>query len=193
MIMASNRVDDNSVKQDIIEKQVTISELMHYMTAFDCAYCVPYKVQERSPEYLIALGQMKCHLYNLMGIMRDLFADWPIQCDCMIQLQMPIAETFRMVEYLFEWYPNAYNVNAREEADMIRLFDAIYKDAYKFHTLFIHVLAGCLESHTFLETYNYSNITKCIVCRYKERGPTCDSSSSEWSRDDDVVETNNHE
>ena len=176
--MANNTEKDNHnfVKQEIIEKQVTISELLRYMTAFSCTTCAWSKLPERSPEYLIMLDRMKHQLYNIIGVMRDFFADWPIQCDCMIQLQFPLSETFRMVEYLFDWYPNAYNIDSQEEGDAIKLYEAIYKDAYKFHVLFNHVLNECLQSHTFLKEYNYSQ-EKCVTCRFREHENNSDSES----------------
>ena len=170
--MANNIQEEtqNTLKQDVIEKQVTISELLHYMTAFSCTTCAWSKLPERSPEYLIMLDRMKRQLYNLMGIMRDFFADWPIQCDCMIQLQLPISETFRMAEYLFDWYPNAYDIDIREEGDIIKLYEAVYKDAYKFHVLFCHVLKECLQSHCPQQ--------KCGICRFKEHENNWDSENS---------------
>lgn len=157
---------DSTLKQEIIEHQVIISELLHYMTAFNCTTCVGAKLPERSSEYLIMLNQMTSQLYNVMGVMRDFFADWPIQCDCMDQLQSPIHETFKMAEYLFDWYPNAFNMEPTEEEGAIPLYQAIYKDAYKYHAIFIDVLNNCLQSHTFLHQYHYPQ-KKCISCRHK--------------------------
>lgn len=176
-IVNSRDDDENTLKQDIIEKQVTLSELLHYMTTFSCVTCAWEKVPERSPEYLITMNKMKRQFLNLMGLMRDFYADWPIQCDCMIQLHFPLNETFRMAEYLFHWYPNAYNIDIAEEAEAIKLYDAIFKDAYKFHALCCSVLKECLQSHTFLEEYPFSQ-HKCTTCRFKGPENFLDSDSS---------------
>lgn len=166
--MASKDVEFGALRDDIIDKQVTTSKMLHFMTRFCCTTCAPSKLEERSPEYLIILDQMTCQLYHLLGVMRDFLAEWPIECDCMVQLHSIFTDTFQMAEYLFDWYPNAYNIDTKDEGDLINLYDAIYKDGYKFHSVCIKVLRECAECHTFMEKYSYPRI-KCIVCQNKNK------------------------
>jgi len=165
--MAFNSVEE-SLRQDIVARQLLVHERFSSLTTLMCTSCGQAKISDCSAEYLLALDKMKCQLFNVMGIMRDFFADWPIQCACMVKLENAIYTTFEMTRYLCCNYDNAYSIANEDEEETIKLYNAIYKDAYKFHSLFIHVLTNCLQSHTFLHSYSYPIAQKCVGCRYRD-------------------------
>lgn len=166
--MATNYNEEEEIlKENIVTMQHHVYDLFGSLTSFACTSCPRANISKRSPEYLITLDNMKCHLYNLMGLLRDFYADWPMQCDCMMKLEQTIDRTYTMAKYLFLSYDNAYTIEDKEEGAAIKLYDEIYKDAYKFRIEVIHVLTECLESHAFLQSYSYQP-RKCVGCRYRE-------------------------
>jgi len=165
--MAFNSVEE-SLRQDIVARQLRVHERFNSLTTFMCKSCWQAKLSDCSADYLLMLDKMKHQLFNVMGIMRDFFADWPIQCACMVKLENAIYTTFEMTRYLCTNYDNAYSIGMEAEEETMKLYDAIYKDAYKFHLLFIHVLTHCLQGHTFLHSYNYPTDQKCVGCRYRD-------------------------
>jgi len=158
---------EDSLKQDIVARQLRVHDLFHDLNSFSCTSCWQANIPELSPEYLLMLDTMKRQLYHLMGIMRDFFADWPIQCVCMVKLENPIYTTFEMTRYLCAAYENAYGIDREEEEEAMKLYQAIYRDAYKFHAQFVDVLTKCAQSHTFLHSYYYP-VPRCVSCRYRE-------------------------
>jgi hypothetical protein len=177
MAQAYEKVDHEAAsRQDnIVAHQILVHELMTDLTSFFCPICPQVNLYECSPDYLIKLDHMKQALYNVMGMIRDLLADWPMQCECMVKLQHALDTTFEMARYLCFNYDNAYSIGKEDEAEAIELYEAIYQDAYKFHTLLVHVLSKCLQSHTFLRWYPYPANQACVACRY------CSSSSRDHS------------
>lgn len=165
-IMATH-YEEESLKQDVVARQERVHALMSGLTSFMCTSCWQVNLSNCSAEYLMMLDKMKRALYNVLGIMRDLFANMPIQCACMIKLEDAIHTTFEMTRYLCSSYDNAYSINREDEGEAIKLYEAIYKDAYKFHVQFVHVLTHCLQSHTFLQAYHYP-APKCVGCRYRD-------------------------
>lgn len=155
-------------QEDIVAYQILVHELMTDLTSFFCPTCWQVNLYECSPEYLIKLDHMKQALYNVMGMVRELLANWPMHCECMVKLQHALDTTFEMARYLCFNYDHAYSIGKENEAEAIELYEAIYQDAYKFHTLFVHVLSQCLESHTFLRWYPYPAHQKCVACRYRD-------------------------
>lgn len=165
--MATNvdldKVND-TLYQSIISKQIAMKEMMQCMSSFVCTSCPFVKISKYSSEYLIAVDKMTEKLFNLIWIIRDLCADWPIECACLVKFEDPIYNTFQMTKYLFQFSVSAYKVDVKDEKEAINLYEAIYKDAYKFHKMFITILPKCNKDHPFLEDYcNWLN--KCHLCK----------------------------
>lgn len=171
-----------SLRQHIVAQQLRVHETFGGLTSFLCTSCRQANIKECSANYLLMLDMMKQQLYNVMGIMRDLFADWPMQCDCMLKLDTAITTTFEMTKYLCSSYDNAYSIDKDNEEETRKLYDAIYKDAYRFHSLFVHVMTNCVESHTFMHSYHYPIAQKCVVCRYRDGYD--DDDDDIWQSDD---------
>jgi hypothetical protein len=184
--MASNvdldKVND-TLYQSIISRQLAMKEMMQCMTSFVCTSCPFVKISKYSSEYLIAVDRMKEKLFNLVWIIRDLYSDWPIECACLVKLEDPIYNTFKMTRYLFQFSVSAYKVNVNDEKEAIDLYEAIYKDAYKFHKMFINILPECHKHHPFLEEYcNWLN--KCHLC-WSIQVPFSSALDTDSSSDDD--------
>lgn len=182
--MATNVNNDldhqDIISLDVMDKQIKMNDLFQCFTAFLCTSCSRVDMSKRSAEYLIMLDKMTYQLYNLIWIMRDFFADWPLHCDCMVKLHEAIDNIFIMTQCLFQFSANAYIIDDKVEEEAIKLYEAIHKDSYKYHKMFTKIMSECTQCHPFLEHYYYQ-LKNCVLCRYIQN--TADSASDSSSND----------